>query len=33
MAGKIQWLTSLEEGKKRAAEQKRAILVDFFNPG
>ena len=29
----IEWLTSFNEGLKRAKSEKRLVFLDFFNPG
>ncbi len=33
MEKKITWLESLGEGLKQAREGKKAVFLDFFNPG
>ena len=29
----IEWLSTMEDALKRAAAEKKPILLDFFNPG
>ena len=33
MSDKISWLSDFDEAVKRAAKERKAILLDFFNPG
>lgn len=33
MAEEIQWRQDLEAAEAEAQEEKRSILIDFFNPG
>ncbi len=33
MAGKIEWLTSMDEAKEKAKAEGKPIFLDFFNPG
>lgn len=29
---RVQWLDSLDEAKKKALEQHKSVLLDFFSP-
>ncbi len=29
----VRWLNSLEEALRRAKQEKKPVLLDFFNPG
>lgn len=29
----VRWLTNVDEGLRRAKDEKKPILLDFFNPG
>jgi len=33
MAAQIEWLSNMDEALKRAAAERKPILLDFFNPG
>ncbi len=33
MAGKIEWITNMDEALARAKAEGKPILLDFFNPG
>jgi hypothetical protein len=33
MEGKIQWETELDSGLQKAKAEKKAVVLDFFNPG
>jgi hypothetical protein len=33
MEGKIQWETELDAALRKAKSEKKAVVLDFFNPG